>query len=339
MDKARMMTIVVGLACALPHVAAAADQPISGAKLTLRRSASGKEKLTFVSKDPAFLFPAIGSADDPGTGTPGGATIELASDAEPSGASFTAPPGVGKPGWRSKDASVDSHTYSDPAAAPGPMALKSVVLKQGKRIKITARGVGLALAGPQGAVAIRITTGALRNCVRFDGATIKRDEVGRFDAVNAAATSLSDCTNVIPSTTTTSTTASTTTSTIITLSPCAGGFPLCGACAPDETCQTIFDATTGSGQFACLCYPIGVTPCSQPGQPDYPTCGGACSGGAVCQAMKDPLEGVEICACVDPNELCASPGGPGTCNLGRCPAGQACLFVGQGVPQCGCGAP
>jgi len=40
--RARMMVIVVGVACALPHFVAATDQPISSAKLTLRRSASGK---------------------------------------------------------------------------------------------------------------------------------------------------------------------------------------------------------------------------------------------------------------------------------------------------------
>ena len=50
-------------------VARGADQPISAAKLLLIRSGS-VEKLVFVSKDPAFLFPAVASQDDPGTGTP-----------------------------------------------------------------------------------------------------------------------------------------------------------------------------------------------------------------------------------------------------------------------------
>src|SRR5690348_12884915 len=58
-------------------LAHAVDQPIAATKLLLKRSPSGKQTLTFVSKDPAFLFPTIGSADDPATGTPGGATIEL----------------------------------------------------------------------------------------------------------------------------------------------------------------------------------------------------------------------------------------------------------------------
>ena len=72
--------------------AGAADQAIGAVKLTLSRSASGREKLVFVSKDPAFLFPPLGSADDPGTGSPGGALLEVASFAEPAGAALAVPP-------------------------------------------------------------------------------------------------------------------------------------------------------------------------------------------------------------------------------------------------------
>jgi len=58
---ALLLSITAGLSAA-----AAVEQPIAAKKLMLRRSSSGKEKLTFASKDPSFLFPALGSADDPG---------------------------------------------------------------------------------------------------------------------------------------------------------------------------------------------------------------------------------------------------------------------------------
>jgi hypothetical protein len=75
---------------------AAADQPLLGTKLLLQKSGT-REKLVLVLKDPAVLFPAIGSADDPGTGTPGGATIEIFSASEGT-ATLAIAAGVGKPG-------------------------------------------------------------------------------------------------------------------------------------------------------------------------------------------------------------------------------------------------
>src|SRR5690242_6677676 len=77
--------------------AAAADRPIDGVRLVLKRTASAST-LTFVSRDPDFLFPPVGGADDPATGTPGGATVELFSQAEGQ-ASLALPAGAGNPGW------------------------------------------------------------------------------------------------------------------------------------------------------------------------------------------------------------------------------------------------
>jgi hypothetical protein len=346
MDRTRLVAIVGAFACALAVTVDAADQPIGAAKITLLRSASGKEKLVFIAKDPSFLFPAIGSADDPGTGSPGGALFEIASTAEPSGASFLAPVGVGRPGWHSKDAPHDSHTYSNPDAAPGPTALSTVLLRQGKRIKVKARGVGLALSGPQGFVGVRITTGTLRNCVLFDGPTIKKDEAGRFIAANAVATSLGDCSNLVPpgppttsSSSTTVTTTTSTTSTSVIFDPCVAGsgFPTCdGSCDVDETCQATFDVFSTPSSTSCLCYPAGVTACAQSA---YPSCGGACSGGGVCQAVRDVQQNFVVCGCVDPSVQCFTPAGPGSCTLGTCPPGSACLVASLPAPSCGCGVP
>src|SRR5512143_3780422 len=79
----------------------ALDQPVSGRKIVLRHTASGQEKISFLIKDPAILFPAIGSADDPATGTPGGAIVELFSELQ--GPSTIVVPGA--VGWFSRDGS------------------------------------------------------------------------------------------------------------------------------------------------------------------------------------------------------------------------------------------
>ncbi len=195
--------------CSLP--AFAADRSISGAKLLLRRAPNGSEKLIFVSKDPGFLFPAIGGADDPSTAA-GGATIELFSPAEPSGTAAVAPPAVGAPGWTARDAAIDVYRFTDRSAPDAFSPLRSVGLKQGRTLKVVGRRAGLALAGPQGAVGVRITTGTLRNCVVFGPSTVRKDVAGTFSARDAIAAGLADCDNgsLGGTTTTTSTTTSTT---------------------------------------------------------------------------------------------------------------------------------
>jgi hypothetical protein len=73
----------------------------------------------------------------------------------------------------------------------------SLVVKQGKSIKLVAKRTGLGLAATEGTVGVRITFGKgtadeLRLCSAFGG-TIQRDEPGRFAAKNASAAALADC--------------------------------------------------------------------------------------------------------------------------------------------------
>ena len=63
------LAVLVALV-AVPQPATAADHSLLGTKLMLKRSGT-HEKLTFTTRDAALLFPALGSADDPGTGSPG----------------------------------------------------------------------------------------------------------------------------------------------------------------------------------------------------------------------------------------------------------------------------
>ena len=166
----------------------ALDRSIGAVKLSLTRSSSGAERLTFASRDANVLFPALGGADDP-SGV--GATITLVSPLEPP-VSLLIPQGVGSPGWRLTDRTLDAYKFSNGAAPGGPSVVRRVTLREQRGLKIVAREVGLALAAAQGSVGIRITTGSLRSCALFDGSSIVVDKPGRFVARGAIATG-ADC--------------------------------------------------------------------------------------------------------------------------------------------------
>jgi hypothetical protein len=257
-------------------------------------------------------------------------------------ASFAIPPGAGTPGWTFTPAGVPRFRFQNADAPAGPSAIRLVLLKQGRALKVIGRATGLPLAGAQGAVGVRIVTGTRRNCVLFDAATIKKDEAGRFVAKAALASSLAACSDASlggPGSTTTSTTAPGTTTTT-TLSSCQiipDPFePMCGgSCPVGEQCVTEFNPNISQG---CACIAEGATPCLGSG---YPACGGVCAGGRVCQAFHVlPGETPEVtsCACVDPGDPCADP--PGTCfGIGACPPGSVCTGQGPPTSSCGCSPP
>src|SRR4030095_8666032 len=108
-----VLTMMVGLV--LP--AAAADYPIGAQTLKFRARASGAT-LTFVTRDASAPFPAIGSADDPANGTPGGVVVELFSSNNGTG-SMNVPAGLGKPGWQAKLATVSQYKFTNSSAPSG----------------------------------------------------------------------------------------------------------------------------------------------------------------------------------------------------------------------------
>ena len=57
--------VLAVVAWATATAAWAIDRPISGAKIVLKRSASGKKTLTFTSKAMNMPFPAFDGPDDP----------------------------------------------------------------------------------------------------------------------------------------------------------------------------------------------------------------------------------------------------------------------------------
>jgi hypothetical protein len=305
--RAFAATCLLG-ACLAPP-AAATDQPIDGLRLALKRGA-GRERLAFVSRDPRLPFPPVGSADDPAGGTPGGALIELFSGSGEN-AALAVPPGEGRPGWT---AGADRYVFSNRAAPGGPSPVAVVVLRRGTLLKVIAGASGLALAGAQGWVAIRISTGGLRTCALFDTAAVRRDEAGRFLARDALGEAIEDCAD----------------GTLGGLSCADAPFPLCdGTCPADAVCGPSI------GLDGCRCVSAGE-PCGD----TAPVCNGGCPAGEECATF----EGYPFptCACLPAGSVpCGGAGGP-TC-AGMCPVSQVCRLVRfpgpAGGERCVCAEP
>jgi len=322
---ARVAAIVLAAGMCGAVAAQTTDRPISAESLIVRRSASGVETVTFLSKDPNFLFPPIGSVDDPSRPSNG---TELSLFPQSQGGLGFSYGVTGGAMWKSKDGAVDEYHYRYPQ---GPQGIKSVLLKETKRIKVRIRGTSPPFSGPYGGFFVRLTTGSLRNCAFFDASTIRRDDGTRFEARDAAAPSVSDCESFPGATTTTTT---------LPYPPCTGGagYPTCdGTCPGTDECGQHIEG----GFQTCACFPAGVIPCAESG---YPTCGGACFGGEVCQGFdanfNDPGSRFQGCACVSPTSSCDTSF-PNVCpGLGLCPPGEVCAGLTiDNTTYCDCGPP
>ena len=179
----RAVFIMLALVLATP--ARGADQPID-AKLVFSGNSKG-ETLLFLSRDPDALFPAVGSADDP---TVVGMTIELFTDAGRQHVSF-AVPGAG---WTASSGSVPRYRFRNPDAPEGPSTVRLVLQNQGRVLKVTGESVGLLWrVGIRGPAAIRLTTGTLRNCARFEGRAIRKNTSRKFIGKSRPGSSVVDC--------------------------------------------------------------------------------------------------------------------------------------------------
>jgi hypothetical protein len=128
-------------------------------------------------------------------GTPGGALVELFSVTQPAGAALTVPAGRGDPGWSAKMGTPSVHRFRNHAAPDAFSPVSTLLLKEGRALTVAARATGLALTAPQSSVAVRITTGTLRNCAIFVPATVRKDGAGLFYARDAPAPAIADCSN------------------------------------------------------------------------------------------------------------------------------------------------
>lgn len=334
----------------------ALDQPITARKLTLRRTASGQEKLSFLTKDPAFLFPAIGSADDPATGTPGGVVIELFS--EHMGSVAIDVPGA--VGWFARDGHPASYKFINKQAPNGVSTVSSMLIKSGRAIRLRGTSVGFGATGALGTVGVRITMGSLRSCALFDENAIRRDEGRVFLARNATTGGLTDCSDeslglmpvpcgggdpapvcggTCPSGSECATRDLSTCECIAAAQPCGDTDPVCnGECPVGEACGSI----GGLPLPSCACLPETSTPCGEPGGG---SCGGDCPAGLSCYGVSFPVGPVTLTGCE-----CLSAPPVDAC--GGCPPGFDCIAGpgfgpfclafcsgGSGAPVCDGGCP
>jgi hypothetical protein len=315
--------------------AAALDQPITARKLTLRRTAGGQEKLSFLTKDPAFLFPAIGSADDPAIGTPGGVLVEIFSEHR-GAVAITVPGAVG---WFTRDGAPPSYKFVNKQAPNGVSTVSSLLIKGGRALRLRGTSVGFGATGALGTVGVRITMGSLRSCALFDEVSIKRE--GRvFLARNATSGGLADCSNAslggfsctdagdaptcggtCPEGSECATPDLSTCECISGAQPCGDTDPVCnGACPAGEVCGSV----GGLPLPGCACLPAASTPC---GDTAELSCGGDCPAGESCFGVSFPVGPITLDGC-----QCLSEPPVDAC--GGCPLGLDCI-VGPGIgPLC-----
>lgn len=236
-----LLVTVLSTLLAATAAANAADRPLSGVELRVKRAANGMERLVFSSRDD-LLLPPPASPDDPGGGSPGGVTIELFSLGTIPAVTFSAPRDGSDPGWHRVP-----HGYQfRHKVAPDPVsALASVRLHETGGVRIVGKRAGLALDGNERRMGIRITMGGSRFCALFQPMTVKRDEPGSFHAKGAPAGALSDCSDA-------------------SLAPPP---PPAGACGDD----VIDDGEQCDGAALGICGDIGAS-CGEPGFSNECTC-------------------------------------------------------------------
>src|SRR5262249_4166163 len=147
------------------------------------------------------------------------------------------------------------YEFVDPPSG-GLSALRVLVLKEGKLLKVITKATGLPLDGALGAVGIRVTMGAQRNCAGFDATTIRKDGAGKYVAKDASAGALVDCSDA----------------SLMALAPCGeSSFPQCGGACPAGAVCSSQDLAT------CTCI-SSADPCGG----TAPVCNGTCPTGEQC---------------------------------------------------------
>jgi hypothetical protein len=138
-------------------------------------SDAAHRKLDVKSGDTSIALSGPATAGDP---TAQGATLQLVNPTTNEQATIALPAA----GWK---ASASSYQYRDSTLSSGPC--KTVVLRKAGTLAIQCRGpqLGFTLDEPsQGALALRLTIGPTRYCMRFGG-EVKTDVLGRFKASTA----------------------------------------------------------------------------------------------------------------------------------------------------------
>jgi hypothetical protein len=180
MSGAHLATLLVAAAVLLhdhPRTHAA-DHPIVGKKLVLRRSSAGREKLVFAGGDSGEVSMAPFLQE--------GARVELFTPGVPDGVAMALPPS----NWSVSRRFVVRFTNR---GAPNDVSpLSSAVVELRRYLKVSGKVAGLPLGTPLGRVGVRVTAGDARWCALFTEAHAIADVPGRFSARRAPA-DLADC--------------------------------------------------------------------------------------------------------------------------------------------------
>ena len=160
------------------------DRSVAKAKLVVKRSRTGTEKVVFVTKDPDFMFPEAQTINDPRRFVGRGVTLELFAHGEGTVATFG-----GYHRFRLNSSSDKYGSYAESGA------FKMAKIVRGRVLKVKLKATGLALTAPQGSMAARVTTGLLRHCASFTGSGVSKDLPGRFVGKIKEAALLPDCTD------------------------------------------------------------------------------------------------------------------------------------------------
>lgn len=176
------------LAGVLAPVAGAVDYPVAGTQLVLRER-NDKGLLNLVLRDPSIPVPVAGSADDPSRGQVRVTLVERGRGDDASFSTYRLPEL-----WnvRTTPRAV-SYGYRDRTATRFGGELRTVNMRTGGGVRLTAKATGFSPSFPLDAVAVRVEFGSIRVCALFDGDAVRRNLPGHFAARNADAAGLADC--------------------------------------------------------------------------------------------------------------------------------------------------
>jgi hypothetical protein len=324
-----MSRLVLALALVLAVAAHAADQPVTGKKLMVKRTPS-KQMLLLSVRDTSFVLPAPGSADDPSLV---GLGLRVFADVPDEAVELFVPPG---PGWSVKTGTRPQWSWKNPAAPSGPSPIAKVKLVTGRSIDVKARSAGLSLSGAQGAVGVQVDMGDTRACALFEGAAVSRDTAGQFLGRNAPAPGPEACADDGPFPIPCQDSAPSCDGFCAGGAECGGILGSCVCVAPGQPCgdtEPVCNGECPAGEVCvdyggvplntCRCLPAGSVGCGDA----YPTCGeGNCLGGATCQPAFFPgPPALEGCRCT------SGPPDP-PCGNG-CPSGWQCVQVVPNTPH------
>ena len=302
----RFTLALAALLTILGPAAHAADDPISGQRLTLKSMRDGTGKLVFTSRDPGLVVPEAGSADDPRTS---GARVELFL-ADGNRLFWILPAQGAEPGW-SAPANPPSYRYANRKPVNGQVGTLRLT-NNGRRGALNVTLATVAFPSPIERVGIRLTMGAQRSCAYFDVATVKRDTSTTFLAANAPDTRLADCSDLALS-----------------------GAVACGDAAAPECAGScpgeLLCSSDGGAGCACVAPPTPTPPLACHLDDSAPLCfQGACPDGSTCGP-----DGSGGCTCISASQPCGDTAP--VCN-GQCPSGEVCLSTGglPGSDGCAC---